>query len=202
MTRSGLLQLTIVILLICASIMGLLWWYIQKADLQLNQLNGTLEGKKTELANLAQMTEAQDKLDKLTLDERETTQLALLRHLALEDTPLDFQVLGREARPSGDTTLIIRSISLQINKSYTDQMALLDQLYRNGKLHINKVTMTRAELLDVMDPVSMVIEGVMYSLEKMSVAEPNDANTAAGEQPSGSEGSMPDIHTPQEGAVQ
>ena len=171
MTRSALLQLTIIILLVCAAVAGLLWWYIQQADVRLQQLNITRDAKQAELSNLSQMTEAQEKLDGLTLDERETTQLALLRHLELENVPINFQVISREARPSGDTTLITRAISLQMVNGYVEHMALLDQLFGNGKIQINKVTMMRAEKPEVADPVDMVVEGMIYSLEKTLVPE-------------------------------
>jgi hypothetical protein len=172
MTRTALLQLTIVILLVCAAVTALLWWYVQQAEIRLQQLNSTRDAKQTELANLSQMTEAQAKLDGLTLDERETTQLALLRHLELENVPLNFQVMSREARPSGDTTLITRAISLQLVDTYSTQMALLDQLFGNGKIQIHKVTMMRSENPEIADPVDMNIEGVIYSLEKNLETQP------------------------------
>jgi hypothetical protein len=169
MTRSALLQLTIIVLLVCAAVAGLLWWYVQQADVRLQQLSVTRDAKQAELANLSQMTQAQEKLDGLTLDERETTQLALLRHLELENVPINFQVISREARPSGDTTLITRAISLQMVNGYSEHMALLDQLFGNGKIQINKVTMMRAQKPEVSDPVDMVVEGMIYSLEKTLV---------------------------------
>jgi hypothetical protein len=177
MTRTALFQLTVIILLVCGAVAGLLWWYVQQAEVRLGQLNITLNAKQAELANLSQMTEAQEKLDMLTFDERETTQLALLRHLGLEDVTINFQVMSREARPSGDTTLITRVISLQMVNGYAEQMALLDNLFGNGKIQINKVTMMRAETPEISDPADMTVEGIIYSLEKTLVEPP--ANTPA-----------------------
>lgn len=188
MTRTALLQLTIIVLLVCAAVSGLLWWYVQQADVHLQQLNITRDAKRAELGNLSQMTEAQAKLDSLTLDERETTQLALLRHLGLESVPINFQVISREARPSGDTTLITRAISLQMVNNYAEHMALLDKLFGNGKIQLNKVTMMRTENPEISDPVDMTVEGMIYSLEKTLVpvsetapvqAAPDDSATVA-----------------------
>jgi hypothetical protein len=166
MTRSALLNLMLLVLLVCGAVTGLLWWYVQRAEAKLIELRIDLETRKTELANLHQMTEAQTRLDALTLDERTTTQLELLKHLGLEKMELSFEIAAREEQPVGDTSLITRGIVISLDQSYPDQMAFIEKLYGNGKLQIAKIELRRAIVAGIADPVALRLEGKIYSIEK------------------------------------
>jgi hypothetical protein len=168
MTRTSLLNICILVLVICAAVAGLLWWQIGKAEEQLVNLRSTLSQKQAEFANLNDMTTAQEKLDVLTLDERTSTQLDILKHLGLEQVDLNFTVNSRETRTVGDTNLIVRTVNLDVTQSYPEVQALIDQLYANGKLQIRGLELTPSEE-EMPDPVTLRMEGMLYSLEKLGL---------------------------------
>jgi hypothetical protein len=169
MTRTSLFNICVLVLVICAAVAGLLWWQIGKAEEQLVTLRSTLSQKQAELANLSAMTEAQEKLDTLTLDERTSTQLDILKHLNLEQIDLNFTLNSRETRTVGDTNLIVRTVNLQVTQSYPEVQTLIDQLYANGKLQIRGLELIASEE-PMNDAVSLRMEGMLYSIEKLGPA--------------------------------
>jgi hypothetical protein len=165
MTRSGVRNFSFLILLAMTAVVGLLWWQIQQTQLQLQSLNATLEGKRAEFANLSMLTKAQDKLDALTLDERASTQLDILRYLGLEQMNFAFSVDARESQAVGDAELIVRTVSLKVQQAYGDVLPLIDKLFGTGKLQITSIQLMRGDEL-VPEDVNLTMQAKLYSLAK------------------------------------
>jgi hypothetical protein len=165
MTRSALRLLTILGLLCMAVSALLLWWQVQKQQERVMQLRDNLIARQAEFANLTFLVAAQDKLDTLTMDERRSTQLDVLKYLGLEKINLDFRIDGRESRSVGDTALIVRTVTVQARKPYQEVMTLIDQLFESGKFNIVNLNIQRGDEGKPED-TALLLQGRLFSLQK------------------------------------
>jgi hypothetical protein len=143
----------------------LLWWQVQKQQERVVQLRDNLTARQAEFANLTFLVAAQDKLDTLTMDERRSTQLDVLKYLGLEMINLDFRIDGRESRSVGDTALIVRTVTVQTRKPYQEVMAQIDQLFESGKFNIVNLNIQRGDEGKPED-TALLLKGRLFSLQK------------------------------------
>lgn len=170
MTRSGLRNLTILCLVCMVISAVVLWMQVQKAQERVVQLQGALDARQTELNNLNFLVAAQDRLDTLTMDERRSTQLDVLKYLGLEKIKLDFRIDSRESRAVGDTNLIVRTVTVQARKPYSEVMQLVDQLFASGKFNVSTLTLQRGDEA-VPESTALVLQGRLFSLQKQGELE-------------------------------
>lgn len=171
MTRSGLRNLTLLGLVCMAAASVTLWMQVQKAQERVLQLRGALESRRSELNNLNFLVAAQDKLDSLTMDERRSTQLDVLKYLNLEKIKLDFRIESRESRAVGDTNLIARTVTVQARQPFVEIMRLVDLLFASGKFNVSTLTLQRGDDT-VPESTALVLQGRLFSLQKQGELEP------------------------------
>ncbi len=178
MTRTNLRLLTILFLM-CMIICGfLLYWQVQKQQVRVQELESSRAARQLEFDNLRFLVISQDKLDSLTMDERLSTQLDVLKYLGLEKIKLDFRIDGRDSRSAGDTTLIARNVTVQARKSYQEINALVDQLFNSGKFNIVNLTLTKGDD-SLPESTALMLQGRLFSLQKQGEidAAPDAAET-------------------------
>ncbi len=174
MTRSGIRNFTL-LLLLCMTISAvLIWMQVRNTQDQVQQQSGVRDTLQNEFNNLTFQVALQDKLDTLTMDERRATQLDVLTYLGLETLPIDFRIDNREARTVGDATLIVRNVTILTRDDYHAVMALVDKLYGSGKFNISTLTFNRGDET-IAGHTAMELQGRLFSLEKQG---PLDAATA------------------------
>jgi hypothetical protein len=180
MTRSGIRNLTLIFLVGFALSAILLWVQVRHAQERSMQLQGSLEARRSELNNLNFLVAAQDKLDALTMDERRSTQLDVLKYLGLEKIKLDFRIDSRESRTVGDTNLIVRTVTVQARESYAGLMQLMDRLFASGKFNISGILVQQGEQT-VPESASLILQGRLFSLQKQGEIETSETNTESAE---------------------
>lgn len=147
------------------------WLLYQRANdmvAQIDRVEGNLLLLKRERNNVEQLSKSLEQLDRLTVDERYTTRLDLLRHLDLETANHEFIVRSPQAKEVGNTTLYIRDFTLKAIMPYADALALADQLHSNRKTVLSsyEVSAVLKNQERYGDWVNMKIDGAIYGLEK------------------------------------
>jgi hypothetical protein len=178
MNRSTSRNITGLMLFCMVVSSGLLWLQVQKQQAKVEVLQGNLTTRQNELANLNFLVAAQDKLDELTMDERRSTQLDVLKYLGLEKIKLDFRLDGRESRSIGDTALVVRTVTVQAKKSYQETMELVDRLFASGKFNIVNLTLRKGDE-NIPESTSLLLQGRLFSLNKQGEIE-GSVNSAQG----------------------
>ncbi len=147
------------------------WLLYQQANglaAQIDRVDGNLLLLNRERNNVEQLSKALEQLDSLTVDERYTTRLDLLRHLDLETANHEFIVRSPQTKEIGNTALYIRDFTLMATMPYADALALADRLHANGKTVLSSYKVTtilrNQELYG--DWVNLEINGAIYGLEK------------------------------------
>lgn len=133
---------------------------IQSAETMQEQLARERQASRDTSADLS-------RLDKLTIDERKTTTLDIIRHLEIAEPKnvLPYSTTSRVEKVVGTTTLYVRQFSLTTKMSYSQAMGEVARFYRMGKVVINRVSVEPISgTYD--DTVNMKIEGTLYGLQK------------------------------------
>lgn len=103
-------------------------------------------------------------LDNLTLDENNSTTLAILRHLDLQNSKLTYRTKSKTMQTVSGTAVITRKFELAGEISYQEILSQLDWLQTS-----KKAILTRAFLRpgnEYGNSVYVEIEGLLYGLDK------------------------------------
>jgi hypothetical protein len=133
---------------------------IDRAEAVLIQLKRERNNREALSAQLAN-------LDKLTVDERDTTRLDILRHLNLETKDYDFYLQSKQAQQIGGTTLYARNFSVSTRLPYAKALQLADFLHANKKVVLSRYALREVTETHIYgDQVDIEINGSLYGLEK------------------------------------
>lgn len=103
-------------------------------------------------------------LDNLTMDDNNSTTLAILRHLDLQESKLEYRTKSKSTKNISGTDLILRKFILSGETTYQEILSQLDWLQTS-----KKAVLTRAELrpgTGFGNSVYVEIEGILYGLNK------------------------------------
>lgn len=103
-------------------------------------------------------------LDNLTIDEDNSTTLAILRHLDLQNSKLTYRTKSKSTKSIGGTTLIIRKFELIGEASYQEILSQLDWLQTSKKAILMKAILRPG--IEYGNSVQVEIEGLLYGLDK------------------------------------
>ncbi|MCP4355834.1 MAG: hypothetical protein GY793_09445 [Proteobacteria bacterium] len=103
-------------------------------------------------------------LDNLTLDENNSTTLAILRHLDLQNSKLTYFTKSKTVKNIDGTTIITRKFELKGETSYQEILSQLDWLQTSKKAVLTKTLLRPGT--DFGNSVYVEIEGLLYGLDK------------------------------------
>lgn len=103
-------------------------------------------------------------LDNLTLDENNSTQLAILRHLDLQESKLTYRTKSKSVKSVNGTTLIVRRFTLTGETSYQEILSQLDWLQTSKKAVLTNASLKTG--IEYGNSVFVEIEGLLYGLDK------------------------------------
>lgn len=106
-------------------------------------------------------------LDSLTINERESTKLSVLRNLNLENTNLTFEIQSKVEQVIGAATLFSRRYVFRGALPYADALTQIDQLHNTKKAVIDSIFIQPDQQAGG-DVVSFEVGGVVYGLEKQA----------------------------------
>lgn len=158
-------------LLVSLLLIGAAWFMFQKGQESqefVRRIENTIKQLKIEKNNQEALSLALDKLDKLTLDERNATRLDILRHLDLQATGYKFQLQERQNNDVGETALYTRKFTLNATLPYAQALSLADKLHTNAKVVLDEYKVEQVNLVDDIfgDAVRLQLSGTLYGLEK------------------------------------
>lgn len=134
----------------------------QNTELE-NQRLGLMELNR-ELDNMARLSSALTMLDELTIDEKTSTRLNLLRHLGLEQSGYMFEVASKQTRQMNNVALYLRQVNIRADIPYRTALGLADRLHNTRKVVLNTVQLEPSPTPG--DNVLISIKGTIYGLEK------------------------------------
>ncbi len=152
-------------------LVGSTWLMFRKAEeikTEFSRAEKTLTSLKHEKRNAEKLAASLKELDNLTVDERATTRLDILRHLGMQKQEYDFKVSSRQAEKVGTSKLYVRLFELAANLRYAKALQLADDLHANKKVVLHKYEMSPVASIKGKygDWVSIKIKGSLYGLEK------------------------------------
>ena len=158
-------------LLVSVLLIGGGWFMFQKAQERAQDVDRvirTINQLRIEKNNQQALANALQKLDSLTLDERNATRLDILRHLDLQATGYKFRLQDRQGEEEGGITLYTRKFTLNTTLPYSQALNLADKLHNNPKVVLDTYKLSRVTLLDDIygDAVQLELHGTLYGLEK------------------------------------
>jgi|TARA_Y100001960_G_scaffold172578_1_gene180882 hypothetical protein len=103
-------------------------------------------------------------LDNLTLDENNSTTLAILRHLDLQESKLSYRTKSKTLKNINGTDINIRKFLLSGEASYQEILSQLDWLQTSKKAVLTKAVLRNGEGYG--NSVYVEIEGLLYGLDK------------------------------------
>ena len=103
-------------------------------------------------------------LDNLTLDENNSTTLAILRHLDLQNSKLTYFTKSKTVKNIDGTTIITRKFELTGETTYQEILSQLDWLQTSKKAVLTKAVLRPGSGFG--NSVYVQIEGLLYGLDK------------------------------------
>lgn len=103
-------------------------------------------------------------LDNLTLDENNSTQLAILRHLDLQESKLVYRTKSKTVKTVNGTTITIRRFILTGETTYQEILSQLDWIQTSKKAVLTNAILKSG--VDYGNSVYVEIEGLLYGLDK------------------------------------
>jgi len=136
----------------------------QNTRAEIDQANLSLQAAYQELENVQRLSVATAELDKLTLNEKVTTRLEILRHLGFEQSNYKVDISSRQNQQVGATTLYLRTLTVTLSLPYAMALAVIDQIHNARKMVLGRITLkpsaTDASLVET------TLVGTIYGLEK------------------------------------
>ncbi|MDD9912130.1 MAG: hypothetical protein OXQ96_03665 [Alphaproteobacteria bacterium] len=152
-------------------LLGTAWFLFQKAEkvwASISQTEAMIIQLRREKNNVENLSASLTELDSLTVDERNTTRLDLLRHLNLETKDYKFSLVSRQEEQLGGIKLFVRKFELATELPYAKALQLADTLHANKKVVLHSYVMfpvgSSANMYG--DLVSIKMKGSLYGLEK------------------------------------
>lgn len=103
-------------------------------------------------------------LDNLTLDENNSTQLAILRHLDLQESKLIYRTKSKTVKDINGTSITVRNFILTGETSYQEILSQLDWIQTSKKAVLNRAILKTGS--EYGNSVYVEIEGLLYGLDK------------------------------------
>tara|TARA_Y100001960_G_scaffold302080_1_gene352755 strand:+ start:5908 stop:6423 length:516 start_codon:yes stop_codon:yes gene_type:complete len=103
-------------------------------------------------------------LDNLTLDENNSTQLAILRHLDLQESKLIYRTKSKTVKNVNGTNMTVRRFVLTGETSYQEILSQLDWIQTSKKAVLTSAILKAGSSYG--NSVYVEIEGLLYGLDK------------------------------------
>lgn len=164
LSRTAASRFTLVIVLMLLLVSSYVYSLGNDVRLEIDRSKQTANRLRQDIDMGNVFSAARADLDNLTLDENNSTQLAILRHLDLQESKLSYRTKSKTVKNVNGTTLIIRTFILSGETSYQEILSQLDWLQTSKKAVLTKANLRSG--IEYGNSVYVEIEGLLYGLEK------------------------------------
>ena len=163
-TRTSAKRLTIITVLVLLVISA--YVYMQgnevRVDVDRKKQAADVLRQKIDTGNVYSAARAD--LDNLTLDENNSTTLAILRHLDLQESKLSYITKSKTMKSVNGTNVTVRKFILSGETTYQEILSQLDWIQTSKKAVLSQSILKPG--LEYGNSVYVEIEGLLYGLDK------------------------------------
>jgi len=163
-SRTAARRFTLVIVLLLLLITSYIYSLGNDVRVEIDIRKQTADRLRQEIDTGNVFSAARADLDNLTLDENNSTTLAILRHLDLQESKLDYRTKSKVVKNINGTTIIVRRFILSGESTYQEVLSQLDWIQTSKKAVLTKAKLRTG--LGYGNSVYVEIEGMLYGLDK------------------------------------
>lgn len=164
LSRTAASRFTLVIVLLLLLVTSYVYSLGNDVRLDIDRRKQTAKRLRQDIDRGNIFSAARADLDNLTLDENNSTQLAILRHLDLQESKLSYRTKSKSVKTVNGTNLIVRKFILSGETSYQEILSQLDWLQTSKKAVLTSATLRTG--VEFGNSVFVEIEGLLYGLDK------------------------------------
>lgn len=164
LSRTAAKRFTLVIVLLLLLVTSYIYSLGNDVRLDIDRRKQTADRLRQDIDTGNVFSAARADLDNLTLDENNSTQLAILRHLDLQESKLTYRTKSKTVKNVDGTTIIIRRFMLTGEISYQEILSQLDWIQTSKKAVLTNAVLRTG--VQYGNSVYVEIEGLLYGLDK------------------------------------
>lgn len=164
LTRTAAKRFTLIAVLLLLLIAAYIYSMGNDVRVEMSIREQTADRLRQEIDTGNVFSAARADLDNLTLDENNSTTLAILRHLDLQESKLDYRTRSKAVKSVNGTNMTVRKFILSGESSYQEVLAQLDWIQTSKKAVLTKATLRSG--MGYGNAVYIEIEGLLYGLDK------------------------------------
>lgn len=164
LTRTAAKRFTLIIVLLLAVVSSYIYSKGNEVRLDIDRKKQAADRLRQKIDTGNVYSTARADLDNLTLDENNSTTLAILRHLDLQESKLTYRTKSKMLKNVNGTDINIRKFILAGETSYQEILSQLDWLQTSKKAVLTKAKLIKGQGYG--NSVYVEIEGLLYGLDK------------------------------------